>query len=311
LPQSLTKARNSGRWGNQFDGNIVDQNDTDLAPDARSVFQFIARRVWAFKWLIGCAALVVAALVFAFDRPSTTEVWTGRSKLTIGMAPPLLFVLQKSGPPLVQLEAARGLIGRMSAQDFKDKVVSRAAFDPKTASSSKGMVVSSLRGIALDTGRDVAVELSAGSPGDVHAAFAALAAEIGELHGELLRRYLQPLRAQIEDANARVALIEKANESLNERLLAAESSDRNRPGLAIVAPSITATLPAWMQLKDLIQVDENLLHLTEPTVVWSAPPMLSTASRSVGTLRRSLTAGFLMLVAIGLLTLATGRRAKS
>ncbi|MCK1475439.1 hypothetical protein IVB27_11650 [Bradyrhizobium sp. 197] len=288
----------------------MDQNDTELAPDARSVLKFIATRVWGFKWLIGSAALVVAALVFAFYRPSTTELWTGKSKLTIGMAPPLPFVLQRSGPPLVPLEPPRELIGRMSAQDFKNKVASRAAFDPKTASLSKDMVISSLRGIVLDD-RDVAVELSAGSPGDIHAAFAALAAEISEVHGELLKRYLQPLRAQIDDANARVALIEKASENLNERLLTAESSDKNRSGPAIGAPSITPTLPAWNQLKDRIQVDENLSGLTEPTVVWSAPPMLSIASRSVGTLRQSLTAGFLMLVAIGLLTLAISPKAKS
>jgi hypothetical protein len=291
-------------------GNIVDQNDTDLAPDARSVFQFIARRVWGFKW-VGSAALIVAALAFAFYRPPTTEVWTGKSKLTIGMAPPLPFVLQNSGPPLVPLEPPRGLIGRMSAQDFKDKVASRAAFDPNTASLSRSMVINSLRGIDLDGARDVAVELSAGSPGDVHAAYTALAAEIGEVHGDLLKRSLQPLRARIEDANARVALIEKANESLNERLLNAESSDRNRWGPASVAPSITPTLPAWMQLKDRIQVDETLSELAQPTIVWSAPPTLSIASRSAGTLRQSLAGGFLMLVAIGLLTLVVSRRAKS
>lgn len=289
----------------------MDQNDTELAPDARSVLKFIATRVWGFKWLIGSAALVVAALVFAFFRPSATEVWTGKSKLTIGMAPPLRFVLKKSGPPLVPLEPPQRLIERMSAQDFKHKVANRAAFNPKTAALSKGMVISSLRGIGLDNPRDIAVELSAGSSEDVHAAFAALATEVGEVHGELLKRSLQPLRDQIEDAKARVALIEKANDSLNERLLTAESSDNNRLGPAIGAPSITPTLPAWIQLKDRIQLGENLSGMAEPTVLLSEPAMSSVTSRSVETLRQSLTAGFLMLVAIGLLTLAISPKAKS
>lgn len=284
----------------------MDQYDADSAPGMWSVLKFIAKRVRSFKWLIGGATLVVAALFLAVERsPPPAEIWTGKTKVTIGVAPPVSFVLQRTGSPLAPLEAPRQLVARISAQAFKEKVARRAAFDPKKADLSRGLVISSLRGAVLDSDREIAVDLSAASPGDVRAATTALAAELGEAHGALLERYLQPVRAQIEDAKARLALIENANEALNERLLSAKSGDTSGPVMA--GPSVTPTLPAWTELKDRIQLNENLTELSEPTVVWPEPALSSIASRADGSLRQSLAAGLVMLVAIFLLTLALGK----
>ncbi|MGY3234741.1 hypothetical protein ACVWZ4_004779 [Bradyrhizobium sp. USDA 4472] len=267
--------------------------------------KFIGARLWKFKLPIAGAALAAVVLTFALYEPKPIQAWTGKATVTIGIAPPAAFVLQLSGPPLAPLEPPRSLVARISDQAFREKVANRAALDPKTSSFSKMMVASSLRGIVLDSERDIAVELSAGSSADVQAALAALAAEISEAHGALLKQRLQPLRAQIEDAKARVAQIEKSNDSVNARLLSPEPADNIR---APIVPTVPAAIPAWNQLKDRIQTGENLAEMSEPTVVQLSAAISPMASRSIGTLRASILAGLVMIAAMSILALAVGPR---
>src|ERR1700761_3764662 len=91
------------------------------APDAGTVLKFVASLVWRSKWLIAAAAIVVAALTFALYKPAATaEAWTGKTILTIGVAPAVEYVLQGSGSALTPIEPPRSLVMRISDPVFKN-----------------------------------------------------------------------------------------------------------------------------------------------------------------------------------------------
>ena len=97
----------------------------------------------------------------------------------------------------------RRTVARLSDPAFKELIVKRAAFEPATASVSRSMVASSLRGIMLDKERDIAIELSAGSAADVQSAFRAIAAEIGAAHTAILDRQLEVVQNRIDEDKGR------------------------------------------------------------------------------------------------------------
>lgn len=174
----------------QFQGIFVDQNTSYAPPTAGTILKFISRRAWRSKWLIGAAALAAAVLAFALHHP--VEIWTGRMRITIGEAPPLSFIFQSSGPSLAPLEPSRALVARLSDKYFREKIGNSVSFAPETAAVSKTAVISSLRGIVLEDEKEIMVEVSAGSPGDVQAALEAVATQIGNIHRELMDRSLRP-----------------------------------------------------------------------------------------------------------------------
>jgi hypothetical protein len=274
------------------------------APDAGTVSKFIASLVWRWKWLIAAAAFVVAALTFALYKPTTVEVWTGKTTLTLGVAPAVDYVLQGSGSALTPVEPPRSVVARISDPVFKNRVVTRADFAPATAASSRDMVAASLRAIAGESDRDVVVELTASSAADVQAAFRALAAEIGEIHGEMLKRRLKPVQDEIDKAKGRIAQIENSYERLNNRIFDGATDDKNRS--LIMAPSVVASIPAWNELQDRIQRDTNLTGLSEPSVVHLEVNTYSVEHRSIGTLKASILAGLAMLLAAIVLTIVVG-----
>lgn len=277
----------------------MDQNTSYAPPTAGTILKFISRRAWRSKWLIGAAALAAAVLAFALHHP--VEIWTGRMRITIGEAPPLSFIFQSSGPSLAPLEPSRALVARLSDKYFREKIGNSVSFAPETAAVSKTAVISSLRGIVLEDEKEIMVEVSAGSPGDVQAALEAVATQIGNIHRELMDRSLRPLRARIEDARVRIAIMEKSNDELNRMLLSANADGKSQLARPDFAPTLTSALPAWNTLRDRVQVDENLAISSRPTKSEQAREVSPTALRSVGALSASLLAGLLMLITATLL----------
>jgi hypothetical protein len=280
------------------------------APSAGSVLKFIAAVLWRSKWLIGAAVIVVVTVVFALYQPSTVQAWTGKTTLTVGLAPPTDFLLATSGSPLTAIESPRNAVARISDPIFRNKVLNQAAFVPATAAFSRAMVSSSLRGVAGESDRDLEVELSAGSAADVQAAFRALAAEIGLEHGDILNRRLQYLRARIVETKSRIALIEKAGDSLSDRIFNAASDTKSQEPTFTQAP-LAALAPAWNTLQDRLQLDINLEQLSEPSVLHLDANTYALAARSVGTLRTSILAGLIMLAAIIILTIVVRARVQT
>jgi hypothetical protein len=252
------------------------------------------------------AAIVAAAVTFASYQTGASEAWTGKTTLTIGLAPPTDYVLAGSGSPLAPIETPRDTVARLSDPVFRNKVVNQAAFESATAALSREMVLSSLRGIAGESDRDVAVELTAGSAADVQAAFRALAGEIGQVHGDILKRRLQLLQAESDEAKRRIALIESSSEALKNRLLGTGSDDKAQPSPSTSTSNLAALLPAWNDLRDRIQSDTNLTQLSEPSVLHLEAYTYFLASRSLGTLKASLLAGLGMLIAMIVLTVVVG-----
>jgi hypothetical protein len=280
----------------------MDRQPSCAPPDAEGVLKFVTRLVWRSKWLIGAATLVAASVAFALAQPNTVQAWTGKTILTIGLAPPIDYVLQGGGSPLAPIETRQNMAARISDPIFRKKVVNQATFEPATAGFSRAMVSSSLRGIAGESDRDVAVELTAGSAADVQAAFRALAAEVGQVHGDILNRRLQPLRARIEEAKDRIALIEKSSDRLNDRIFNAASNDKNQVHSSLTPSPVTST-PAWNELHDRIQNDTNLTKLSEPSVLHLETDTYPLVPRSVEALRASLLAGLAMLMVMIALTI--------
>jgi hypothetical protein len=279
----------------------------DAAPDAGNVLKSVSPLLWRAKWLIGGAAIIAAVLTFALYRPNTAQAWTGKTILTIGMAPSTDFVLGRSGPPLTPIESPRNMVARISNPIFRNKVLNQATFEPATAAFSRAMVASSLKGIDDQGDRDVAIELTAGSAADVQAAFRALAAEIGEVHGNILKRRLQPVQARIDEAKRRLALIENYGETLNNRISRTDSDDKSQPSASSTAPNPAVLVPAWNGLRDGIENDTNLTLYSEPSVLNLEANTYILASRSLGTLKASIVAGCIMLAAMIVLTLVVGK----
>jgi hypothetical protein len=280
----------------------VDRQLPGAAPDADGIRQFGATHAWKARWLIAATALVAAFLTVALFSPKTTPIWRGKATLTVGLAPSTDYLLQGSGPPLTPIENPRDLVVRMSDPVFRSDVVNEAKFEPITAAFSRAMVSSSLRGIALDNGRDVAVELSAGSAADVRAAFAALADEIGELHADSMTRSLRPLHARINDAKDRIALVEKSFDDLNRQLREAAATKKS-PRSPPFVPALPASMSIWNEMHDRIRTDTSMAELTEPTVVHPEPDGYPVASYSLEPLRTSILAGIIMLAAMTILTI--------
>jgi hypothetical protein len=283
----------------------------NAAPDAGSAMKFVASLLWRSKWLIGGAVIVAAAVAFALAPANTGQIWTGRTTLTIGMAPPFDYILQLSGPAMAAIEKPRDAVARISDSGFRRMVISRAAFEPATADVSRSMVSSTLRAITLEGDRDVSVELSAGSAADVQAAFGAVAAEIDRAHNDILNRRLRLLQGRIDEAKGRLAAIEKSAERLNDRIVSALADEKNPSRPVVLAPALAASIPAWNDLQNHIQSDTNLKEVSEPSVVHLDAAMSMLAPRSTATLRSSLLAGFGMLIAMIILTIIVSPSARA
>ena len=285
----------------------MEHQPPSTAPDAGSVLKFVVPLVWKSKWLIAAAAVLAAAVTFALTASSKIELWSGRAILTVGLAPASEFIAQKSGPAVAPIETTRRTIARLSDPAFKELIVKRAAFEPATASVSRSMIASSLRGIALDKERDVAIELSAGSAADVQSAFRAIAAEIGTAHAAILDRQLEVVQNRINEDKSRIAAIEKEIGELNDRIRkSTPSPKRNEPARSLVTPMLATTISAWNELQSLVRNDTALKQLSEPTAFRIEVDHLVVTHRSIERLRASLLAGAGMLFAMIILTILVG-----
>lgn len=274
------------------------------APDAGNVLKFIAPLIWKSKWMIAAAVILAAAVTFALTASGSIQIWSGRAVLKIGLAPSSDFLAQKSGPAVLPIETPRRTIARLSDTAFQEKIIKRAAFEPATESISRSMVASSLRGIALDKERDVAVELSAGSAADVQSAFRAIAAEIGAAHGEVLDRQIQVLQNRIDANKASITTIEEVINELSDRILRLMPPPRrNEPAPLPVISLFATTISGWTELQSQVRNDTTLKQLCEPTVLHVEADNLVVAHRSIDRLRASLLAGAGMLLAIIILTI--------
>jgi hypothetical protein len=219
------------------------------------------------------------------------------------MAPSITYLFFGGSPPLELIEPQRAVVVRISDPGFRAAMVNGAAFDQATAARSRALVGSSLRGIVLDGDRDVAVELSAASPGDVKAAFEALNAEIAKAHGEMLAKRLQLLQQRIDQDGRRMTDIEKSSDQLLDRFF--KDSDGN----VTQRTGIFEAIPAWNGLKDRVQNDTNLKLLIEPSVVHLETGSFLQGPRDIAALTTSLLAGMAMLVVSVLLTFVVNLRA--
>ena len=282
----------------------MEHQPPSTAPDAGSVLKFVVPLLWKSKWLIAAAAIIAAAVTLALTASSKIEIWSGRAILTVGLAPASDFIAQKSGPAVAPIETPRRTIARLSDPAFKELIVKRAAFEPATASVSRSMVSSTLRGIMLDKERDVAIELSAGSVADVQSAFRAIAAEIGAAHTAILDRQLEVVQNRINEDKSRIAGIEKEISGLNElKLRSMPPPKRNEPPRSPVTPMLVTTISAWNELQSLVRNDTALKQLSEPTALRVEADHLVVTHRSIDRVRASLLAGAGMLVAMIILTI--------
>lgn len=287
----------------------MDHQPSGAAPGAGGILRFVALVAWRSKWLIGAATLIAVVLTFAIYRPGAiqAQAWTGKTTVTIGLVPPVDYILQLSGSALAPIESPRNLATRISDPVFRTKVLDQAAFEPATAAFSRSMVSSSLRGIAGESDRDVAVELTAGSAADVQAAFSALAAVIGQAHGKIIQQRLKPLQDRINDAKNRLAAMDKSAASLNDRIFAVSPDGKTTQMLSpAFAPTLVVTLGAWNELQDRIQRDTNLTQFVEPSILHLEANTYPLMPRSVGSLKASILAGLAMLVAMIVLTIVVG-----
>jgi hypothetical protein len=274
------------------------------APDAGNVLKFVVPLVWKSKWLIAAVAILAAAVSYALMASSKIEIWSGRAILTVGLAPASDFIAQKSGPAIAPIELPRRTVARLSDPAFKEMIVKQAAFEPATASISRSMVASSLRGVVLDKEREIAIELSAGSVADVQSAFRAIAAEIGAAHAAILDRQLEVVQNRINEDKGRIATIEQEIDELNRRVLKSTPSPmRNEPPRSSAMPMFAATISAWNELQSLVRNDTALKQLSEPTALRIETDHLVVTHRSIERLRASLLAGAGMLVAMIILTI--------
>lgn len=267
--------------------------------------EFLASRLGKSKWLIGAAAVVAAAVAYAVAQAGTVQIWSGRTILSIGVAPSQAYLLFEDAPALEVIEPQRAVILRVSSPAFKNSMLNKAAFEPATAARSRSLVDSSLRAIALDGDRDISIELSAASAADVEAALRALEVEIGKTHGDLLHQRMQILQSRIDQDRQRMANIEKTSDQLLDGIFnGSDDKDKSRPAAFEFAP-------AWNDLKNRIQRDTNLKQLVVPTVLHLEPGSFLQGPRSVAVLRTSLLAGLVMLIVIVVLTLLVNARTHS
>src|SRR5258708_26659687 len=100
----------------------------NAAPDAGSAMKFVASLLWRSKWLIGGAVIIASIVTFALSPADTGQIWTGRTTLTIGMAPPVDYVLQSFRPAMAAIEKPPGAVARISDSACPLLVVRHAAF---------------------------------------------------------------------------------------------------------------------------------------------------------------------------------------
>ena len=245
-------------------------------------------RLLNWRLLIVGAMLVAATVAFAVGQAGSTQIWSGRTTVTIGLAPSHTYLLLSAYDPNVSpIETPRQLAVRISDPGFRAEVLDRAKFDTSTAARSRSLVASSMRGIPPENSRDVVIELSAASPADVEAAFRALWDKIDKLHRAILEKRLAFLREKIARDKSRMES-ERSKDELNRLLF----PSRSRPD-------------------DRIEGDMVLEQLSEPSVIHLEPGTFIQGKRSVATLKASLLAGFAMLVAMAALTFAIGLRTRS
>src|SRR5258708_39901292 len=97
----------------------MDRQLSGAAPDAASAMKFVASLLWRSKWLIGGAVILAAAVAFALAPANTGQIRTGKTTLTIGMAPPVDYILQSSGPAMAALRQPRDAVARASRSGFR------------------------------------------------------------------------------------------------------------------------------------------------------------------------------------------------
>jgi hypothetical protein len=264
--------------------------------------------LWDSRRLIAVCVIIAAVLVFVLTTFSRTDIFSGRAVLTIGLAPASSFLAQRSGPAIAPIETPRQTVARLSDPAFKNQVLKRAAFDPVTASISRAMVTASLRGILPNSGRDVPIELSAGSAADVRAAFRAIAAEVSELHDALLDRQIRILQDKIDGNKDRIATLERRFGKPSDRILSRPQVEKIGPPNSRGARKPATVVSVWSDLHALVSSDTTLRQLSEPSVLRDEPDSIVITYRSIEGLRASLLAGAGMLIAMIILTIAVSPR---
>jgi len=271
-------------------------------PSGEIVLRVIGSQVWKFKWLIAAATIAAASVTFVLSRSDTPQIWTGKTVLTIGMSPTRSYLLGEGGSALAPIETQRVVIAQISDPLFKSKIIGQTAFRPATAALSREMATSSLRAVALNNDRDVAVEVSAGSDQDVQAVLRALAAEVEKEHKEILQQRLEAVSAEVDDIKSRIALIEKSVES-NNRAQGSVADDKTETRQPLPMRAVSTSVQIWSDLKDRVLRGSNLIKLSEPTIFRVEPDSYPRPVRSIGALRASILAGLGMLAAMIILTI--------
>jgi LPS O-antigen subunit length determinant protein (WzzB/FepE family) len=285
----------------RIDGQIM-----STAPNGELVLRVILSQVWKFKWLIAAATIAAALATFVLSRSDAPQVWTGKTILTIGIAPAKSYFIQEDGTGLVPIKTQREVIAEISDPLFKEKIIAQTAFRPATAAFSREMTASSLRAVAVNNDRDVAVEVSAASDEDVQAVLRGLAAEIEKEHKEIIKQRLESVSAEVEDLQGRIAVIEKSIEAIS-RAPDSVADDKSRSRPLMVMPDMRT----WSDLKDRVRRGSNLIKFSETTVFRAEPDSYPRAARSIGALRASILAGLVMLAAMVVLTIVLSSRPRA
>jgi hypothetical protein len=276
------------------------------SPDAASVLGYVGSLVRPWRWLIGIACLLVAGLTLVLFRSSSeVPAWTGKTIVKIGLVPAADYLLQESGPPLAPIESNRSLVARISDPVFATKVIHGAKFEPATATFSRKLAALSLRAVALEDERNVAVEVSTGSSADVEAVFQSLADEISKVHDAIGQRRIDALRGNLTDMQRRVDFVEKSIVELGPRMLSVTREGRDQAGPSVLVPNLAGAAEFWNKLGDRVQRTTNLLELTEKTVVYVEPDSYPRMQRSIGPERAAILAGLAMLVVMIALIIMT------
>ncbi|QQO17135.1 hypothetical protein JJB99_13850 [Bradyrhizobium diazoefficiens] len=284
----------------------MDNLTPTTAPDATGVLRYVGSLVGPWRWLIGIACLLAAGLtLMLFRSAGDVPAWTGKTIVKIGMVPGAEYLLQESGAPLVPIESNRSLVARISDPTFVTKVLGGAKFEPAMAAFSRKLAASSLRAVALEGDRNVAVEVSAGSSADVEAVFRSLADEINTAHEAIGQRRIDALRANLTDMQRRVDFIEKSIVELGPRMLNMSREGRDQSGPPVLVPNLAGAAEFWSKLRDRVQRNTNLLELTEKTVVYVEPGSYPRTERSIGPERAAILTGLAMLVAMVTLVIVT------
>jgi hypothetical protein len=240
---------------------------------------------WRLKLLIAGATLIAAAVTLAVAEAGSTQIWSGRTTVTIGMAPSLSYLLLSAYDPNVSpIEAPRHLAARISDPGFRAEVLNQAKFEGPTAARSRSLAASTMRGIGLVGEREIAIELSAASPADVEAVFRALGHQIDKVHNAILENRKRFLQEKMARDRIRMES-EKSRDELNSLLF----PSRGRPD-------------------DRLEGDMVLGQLSGPSVMHLEPGTFIQGKRNVATFTASLLAGFVMLVAMAALTFAINFR---